>query len=224
MTTEPFVEREVEYWDISRLIPYEKNAKQHSKEQVKKIAASIKTFGWIKAKAIEVTPEGEIINGHGRRLAALELGMKRVPVVVRDDLTPEQIRAYRLADNQVAESDYDTGLLADELRDLHVELSFDMSDFFDERDLQFAIEDLGTMDLQALSSDIQSEVDAKQAQTQERINKEQGAKFEIDKVLGFKHVNADQRRTLNRLMVMAEDETGLKGSEALCAFVIQHCF
>ncbi|MFH3639762.1 ParB/Srx family N-terminal domain-containing protein, partial [Acinetobacter baumannii] len=76
--------------------PYELNAKIHSEEQVAKIAESIARFGW--DQPIVVDKNGVIIKGHGRRLAAIKLGLIEVPVLVRDDLNEEQVKAARLAD------------------------------------------------------------------------------------------------------------------------------
>jgi hypothetical protein len=213
---------EVEAWEIDRLTPYEKNAKKHPKDQVKKIANSIKEFGW-NASPIEVEADGTVINGHGRRLAAISLGMKKVPVVVRTDLTDEQVRAYRLADNETARSEYDTGLMADELKDLHLSGDFDMSMFFDERDLTFATEDLGDMNFDALTGDIQEEVEAQREETASKAKAAKGQKFPINEVLGFKNVSNEQRLVLSRLVAVAEMETELSGSVALVKYVEEHC-
>lgn len=213
----------VQFWDIDDLIPYENNAKKHPPEQVKKIAASIKEFGWAGSKAIEVDRYNVIINGHGRRLAAIELGMKKVPVVVRDDLTDEQVRAYRLADNEVGHSEYDTGLISDELKDLHLTGKFDMSLFFDARDLDFATDDLGEMDLDALTADIQDEVEQHREEANQKSSSAKSKKFPIHEVLGFKNVDNEKRLVLSRLMVVAESETGLSGAEALVKYVEENC-
>lgn len=213
---------ELEYWPVERLVPYERNAKKHPKEQVRKIANSIKEFGW-NASPIEVEVDGTIINGHGRRLAALSLNMTKVPVVVRHDLTDEQVRAYRLADNETAQSEYDTGLMAEELKDLHLSGAFDMGLFFDNRDLDFATDDLGEMDLDSLTEDIQEEVESQREDTAKRAKEAKGKKFPVQEVLGFKNVLNEQRLVLNRLMVVAESETQLSGAEALVKYVEENC-
>ena len=106
-------EPNVEWRDPSSLIAYINNAKTHPSEQVAKIAASIAEFGF--DQPIVVDGQGVIIKGHGRLAASLQLGLKRVPVVVRTDLTPSQIKAARLADNKTAESPWDEELLRLEL-------------------------------------------------------------------------------------------------------------
>ena len=98
---------------IEDIEPYGANPKAHPDEQVDKIASSIRRFGW--DQEIVVDGEGVIIKGHGRRLAALQLGLDEVPVLERPDLTEAEARAARIADNRVAESDWDDELLAVEL-------------------------------------------------------------------------------------------------------------
>lgn len=91
----------VVYRNISELKPYKNNARTHSKKQVKQIAASIGQFGFVNPALID--EDGNIIAGHGRVLAAKELGLQQVPTIKISHLTPEQIKAYRLADNKLAE-------------------------------------------------------------------------------------------------------------------------
>ena len=83
----------IEIWDIKDLVPYEMNAKKHPQDQVEKLATAITKFGW--TQPIVVWNNGEIIAGHGRRLAALHLGMKKVPVVVRSDLSKVEADALQ---------------------------------------------------------------------------------------------------------------------------------
>ena len=87
-------------WPVERLIPYARNARTHSDEQVAQIAASIAEFGW--TNPILVGPDGIIIAGHARLLAARKLGKTEVPVIVLDHLTESQRRAFVLADNRLA--------------------------------------------------------------------------------------------------------------------------
>ena len=104
---------EVEVVDRDELLPYGNNPKQHPDEQVEKIASSIKNFGW--DQPIVVDGDYEIIKGHGRYQAAKRLGLDEVPIIVQDDLTDEEARAARIADNKVAESEWDDELLASEV-------------------------------------------------------------------------------------------------------------
>ena len=213
--------RKVVLWPIDNLVPYEKNAKKHPPEQIAKIAASIKSMGFNPASAISVDKDGVIINGHGRRLAAISLGMKEVPVVVCDDLTPEQVRAYRLVDNKVAEGLYDTELMAEELSALVNDDNFDMSLFFDDRELDFAIEDLGDIDMNAVTHNLAEEVDSHSESTQNSIDAESSRMVPLSKVFGFSQVNAVQQRALARLLALAEGETGETGAEALSRYATE---
>jgi len=107
----------VEQWPTTRPIPYARNPRKISDQAVGAVAGSIKEFGF--KSPIIVDTEGVIINGHTRLLAAQRLGLETVPVVVAADLTPEQVRAYRLADNRVAEfTEWDDEMLRLELDDL----------------------------------------------------------------------------------------------------------
>lgn len=95
------------------LIPYVKNAKVHSNEQIDKIAGQIHAVGF--TQPIVVDGSNVIIAGHGRREAAIKLGLKEVPVIVADHLNEYEVAAARLADNKVAESSWDPDLLKFEL-------------------------------------------------------------------------------------------------------------
>lgn len=109
---------------LSGLKPYERNPR-NNKEAVDYVANSIREFGF--KNPIIVDKNNVIVAGHTRYLACKKLGIKEVPCVIADDLTDEQIKAFRLADNKVAEiATWDLDLLDEELNDL---LNFDMSDF-----------------------------------------------------------------------------------------------
>ena len=99
MTSLPFLPEQIEQWPIARLMPYARNARIHSDDQVAKIAASLVEYGW--TAPVLVADDGEIVAGHGRLLAAQHLGLDEVPVIRLSHLTPEQVRAYRIADNRL---------------------------------------------------------------------------------------------------------------------------
>lgn len=103
----------VTYRKIRELKPYKKNAKKHPKEQVERIASSIREFGF--TQPVLIDKNDCVVAGHGRILGAKLAGLKEVPVVCLNDLTEEQIKAYRLVDNKLNESDWDFSLLDDEL-------------------------------------------------------------------------------------------------------------
>jgi hypothetical protein len=107
----------VERVSIARLVPYARNARTHSEEQVGQIAASIKEWGW--TVPVLVDEDGGIIAGHGRVLAALKLGLAEVPAMTARGWTEAQKRAYVLADNKLTlNGGWDEAMLADELRQL----------------------------------------------------------------------------------------------------------
>ena len=101
----------------AELKPDPGNPRRHSKKQIRQIANSIRVFGF--NVPILIDRDGHVIAGHGRLLACRELGMDEVPTVCLDHLTPEQIRAFRIADNKLTENaTQDDRLLAEQLRDL----------------------------------------------------------------------------------------------------------
>jgi ParB-like chromosome segregation protein Spo0J len=103
--------------DVADLVPYDKNARTHSDDQVEQIARSITEFGW--TNPIIVGASNLILAGHGRRLAALHLRIKRVPVIDVTHLTPAQQRAYVIADNKLTlNGGWDLELLKVELLEL----------------------------------------------------------------------------------------------------------
>jgi len=118
------MERKLEWRQIADLIPYARNARTHSDEQVAQIAASIKEFGW--TNPILVDGDNGIIAGHGRLAAARKLGNTEVPVIELTGLSEAQKRAYILADNKLAlNAGWDIDLLAEELKELK-DLNFDL--------------------------------------------------------------------------------------------------
>ena len=91
---------EIKIVKVSELIPYEKNPRKNDKA-VESVANSIKEFGF--KIPIIVDKNNIIVAGHTRLKAAKKLGLKEVPIIIADDLTDEQIKAFRLADNKVSE-------------------------------------------------------------------------------------------------------------------------
>jgi len=118
---------------VDKLIPYAKNSRTHSPEQVGQIAASIKEFGF--RNPILVDGVG-IIAGHGRLLAAQKLGLDKVPTLDCSDMTESQKKAYIIADNKLAmNAGWDTAMLSIEMKDLEDE-GFDLTLLgFDDKEL-----------------------------------------------------------------------------------------
>ena len=117
---------------ISEVKPYSNNPRKISEEAIQRVAASIREFGF--KQPIVIDSNSVIIAGHTRLKAAELLGLETVPVIRADDLTPEQVKAYRLADNKVAEAtDWDMNALDKELAEI---LDIDMDEFgFDIADI-----------------------------------------------------------------------------------------
>ncbi len=120
---------EIAYLDTDKLIPYSANAKTHPDEQIERIANSIREFGF--KTPIVVDANFELIQGHGRLLASQSLKLKKVPCIIAEDLSEDQVKMLRLADNKVAESEWDYDLMGSELDTL--------SDIFQVEDFGFIL-------------------------------------------------------------------------------------
>ena len=126
----------IEWLEPSELIPYEANAKLHSAKNVANIANSIKRYGW--QQNITITKDKVIIIGHGRQLAALQLGVKCPCKVIEDDLTEDDIRELRIADNLTHDGEYDWETMSDEISRFGLEFEgfdFDLGDELGEEDM-----------------------------------------------------------------------------------------
>ena len=124
--TEHIRDLEVETLPVSALRPYARNPRTHTKKQIRQIAESIRTFGW--TNPILIDSERGVIAGHGRLEAAKQLGIKKVPTIRLGDMSDEQVRAYVIADNRLAElAGWDEELLGLELQALGtIDLDFDL--------------------------------------------------------------------------------------------------
>lgn len=203
---------QIELMDVDKLVPYELNSKVHDEKQIAKIATSIKEFGW--DQPIVVDESGSIIKGHGRRLAAISLGLKQVPVLVRRDLTPDQVRAARLADNRVAQGLIDTDMLQKEL----AALSFDLSGIFDAKELDFMNADLGEINVSAFVENIDIEIAAQAEESTKKVAEVDDRSVRIDLALGFKTIRGNEERDVAKFVAVFEEETGMQGADAFVAF------
>lgn len=116
---------------IDELIMYENNPKIHTDEQIDKIAKSIELTKGLR-QPIVIDKNNVIVVGHGRVQAAMQLGLETVPCELADDLTDEEIRAYRLIDNELAKGESDLDLLEQELASFN---DIDMGEFFDDEEI-----------------------------------------------------------------------------------------
>ena len=121
----PMPELMIEELPVDELAPYAKNAKIHTTEQVQQIANSISEFGFNDPVGVWDSPDGmEIVEGHGRVMAAKKLGLKAVPVVRLNHLSDEQRRAYALAHNQLTmNTGFDMEMLESELGTLDIDMA-----------------------------------------------------------------------------------------------------
>lgn len=125
MDAKEFPPLSVFYRKINQLKPFTRNARTHTKHQIRQIAESIRVFGFTNPVLIDST--NRVMAGHGRIEAAKLLGMNQVPTICIENLTEEEIRAYVLADNKLAENaGWDKSILAIELQHL---LTLDCADF-----------------------------------------------------------------------------------------------
>lgn len=135
-------ELNIVYKNIKELKPYKKNAKKHDKKQVEQIANSIKEFGF--TQPVIIDKNNCVVAGHGRILGAKKAGLKQVPTVCLEELTEEQIKAYRLVDNKLNESEWDSVLLAQELeeiKDLNMDLfGFDLAEEIEQEESKYSME------------------------------------------------------------------------------------
>ena len=115
------------YKNIKELKPYKKNAKKHDKTQVEQIANSIKEFGF--TQPVIIDKNNCVVAGHGRILGAKKAGLTQVPTVMLESLTEEQIKAYRLVDNKLNESEWEYDLLDEELENLTEDIDMGLFGF-----------------------------------------------------------------------------------------------
>ena len=205
----------IELWPIENLTPYKLNVKKHDPVQVAKIVQAIQRFGWTDAHAIEVDKDGMILSGHGRRLAAIELGMKKVKVQVVTHLTPEEARAYRLSVNRVALSDTDTDMLRVELETMDLDL---LGGIYDMKEIDFMSADMGTMNEDVFVDDMAEVLEGQKRDIEDRMAKTAGLRIPVAKAFGFKDIDSAGMFAITHLMAKAEAATGLKNDEALVAF------
>ena len=164
-------ETKFELRNIDDLIPYIRNARTHSPEQVNKLAGSIKEFGFI--NPIIISDDGGVLAGHGRILAAKKLGMKQVPCVIESHLTEAQKRAYILADNRLAlDAGWDEEMLRLELTEL--------------KDLNFKLELLGFNDEEL--SQYFTDDNFEQIEDTENDSEEEEKEIEVDEEEPITHL------------------------------------
>lgn len=211
-------EAPLEQWEIEKLIPYENNPKLHNSDHINKLASNIEQNGI--TNPIVVDENGVIIGGHGRRLAAMRLGMKFVPVRVLKHLTPDQTKAMRLSDNRVVGNQYDENIEHEELLSL-LDKEIDLTTLgYDDKELEFMTIDLTEMDMSSLVEDLDTEVRAQTKKTDARTEAVESEMVSIGDAIGFKSVTVEQARNIGTFIGELEQQSGKKGAEAFDEFVL----
>lgn len=188
-------QKDIESWHVDDIRPYPGNAKIHSDEQIASIARSISRFGF--DQPIVVDGAGIIIKGHGRHAAAKTLGMSKVPVIVRHDLTANEADASRLADNRVAVGDVDTNLIHQELEKLaYIDDTLLAFMGFTEKELDFMTSDLGEMDASALLNDAEINEVVSEALTDSK--KMASSKVSLKEIFGVGEIDGERAKKLAR--------------------------
>jgi len=159
---------------------------------------------------------GNIVAGHGRRLAAIQLGLDKVPVRVLKGYTQEEIDGLRLGDNRISSNEYDHNFLQEEINRLH-QLDFEIKDLgFSDQELEFLNTDNLTEFDESVFTDDVSDAVATQKKENEKAQEETDATaVPIADAFGFKRVTVAQSRKLRGIISQIEEQHGKKGVEAL---------
>lgn len=206
----------IELWNIDKVKPYELNSKKHDENQVEGIVKSIERFGF--DQPIVVDKDGVIIKGHGRRLASIKLGLKQVPVLVRSDLTEDQVKAARLVDNRTAIGDIDTELLKLDLESINIE---DLRGIFEDKELDFLDSDMTEMNTDMFIEDLDTALAVQSEEMEQQFEKVAAKRIPIAKALGFKDISTADQIHVNHFIAGIEAATGMKGDAAFIEFLKQ---
>lgn len=215
----------VELMALDKIKPYDKNAKIHTESQVQSLVKVIQSQGW--DVPIVVDKDGVIIKGHGRRLAALSMGLKEVPVIVRRDMSEAEVKAARLSDNRVAMGDFDVDAIKDELEALKSG-GFDLNNMgFDEKEVKMMLGELDNLNFDAFEPDtlttsneskpIETDSDAGDMTAPE--DKPKVKAVLLADLLGFKHIPGEFKDDLVAFQAKAEEASGKTGAEAFCDLI-----
>lgn len=217
--TDPYnlVRLPTEMWGVDQIHTYDKNTKVHTRPHIKKLMSSIATDGLF--DALIVDQDGVIIAGHGRFAALVELGHKFIPVKHAAHLSKNQADAARIAHNKTASTDYDSGLLAEEMKRLMLADDVDISVLgFDEAELNFMIDDLGVMNFDAISVNLDEDIDNQDAETGDKVRATDASDEKVVKALGFNAIPIADVKHVRRFIADIESQTGKVGAEAFAEF------
>ena len=205
---------------VADLIPYALNAKKHGPEQVRRIANSIKAHGW-RGNPIIVDQDNNILAGHGRRLAAIELGMTHVPVV-RESMTADQARAFRLSDNRAAEGGLDNDLLKQDLLEMDPGTLELLDGIFDKKELDFAVDDIMVVNSDMFTDSLDTVMDDVASTTEQRIAQAAEKRVSVGKLLGFTTLPGSAGVDVTRFIATLQADEGLDAEEAFISHIRGH--
>lgn len=152
--------------------------------------------------------------------ALVGLGHVTVPVKHAAHLSKNQADAARIAHNKTASTDYDSGFMADELRRLSEADDVDLGALgFDDHELEFLVEDLGDMDVGAISTDLDADIDAQEAETEDKVRATDASEERIGKAFGFPAIPIAAVKDVRRFIADIEAETGKAGADAFVEWV-----
>ncbi len=207
----------VESRDITTIFESPKNAKKHPADEIARLAKSIAKYGV--ANPLNIKPDGEIITGHGRRLAALLNGWSHVPVFVRHDLTDIEADALRISDNATAGTNYDTELLQSQIAEMAElgEVEMDTLGFGDEEMARITAS-FNEINMDVMVDDINDAVNTQKEENAASEAAVDTTAAPVTDALGFKRLTIEQSRRVRSFMTHIEGKTGLVGAAALVAF------
>lgn len=211
--------QEITYLNPKDLIPYEKNVKKHPQSHINVLKALMTKYGFSTGNAIQVDRNLVIIAGHGRREASLQLGLERVPVVVRSDLTDDEVKRWRIEENKSVGLDYDVVMMKEEISAL-LEGNEDPLIGFDDKEWSVLTDDLTVgFDTETIISDLEEEMAQSQRQHDETIKEAKATDVAITDLLGFRRVPADQQRKFANFMAEIEFRAKKSGLDAFMEFI-----
>lgn len=207
------------YKNPKDLIPYEKNAKKHSEQQLLDLAESMKKRKF--DQPITIDGDGVIITGHGRREAAILAGIDSVPVIIRDDLTPDEVKAKRLEDNKLSSTDYDLNFLQEELSDLVGKHEVIIG--FNESELSVFVDDMSKMGAVPIIDDLAVESKRREIEHDEISETISSEDEKVADVIGFKTLPSGTSSVIIDFMALCEERTGKEGAEAFAIYAKYIC-
>ena len=217
-------EQEIVYLNPKDLVPYEMNFKKHPQSHIETLKTLMQRYGFSKGNAIQVDKNMVIIAGHGRREAACQLGLERVPVIVRADLNDDEVKRWRIEENKSVGLDYDVVMMKEEISHL-LDIDEDPLIGFDQKEWSVLTEDLtANFNSEQMLTDLDEEMAESSRKHDEAVEAAKTSEVAITDLLGFRKVPASHQRNIVAFMADVEERTGKTGMEAFVAFAETHLF